>query len=565
MAAHRRLRHHEAMPGEPVRPIRRFRPLGAAVLLLVAVLGSPRAVAQGAGIEAAPPGPVARKLTVERFKVEGPTLLAPEAVAAELAPFRGERTLAELRRAAEAVQRLYAEAGWGGVVAYLPPQDVSDGTVTIVVVEGKVTRITVRGAGDAAGEAAVRAALPALVEGQTPALRRIDRQLQIANENPARQIQLLLAPGDYRGEITAEVALRERPPIQFALTLDDTGNDRTGKWRAGAMFQHADLSGVGDVATLQVQTSPTKTDKVALIGAAYRRPLPAWSMMFDAYAAYSDVDAGASSTPAGSLRITGRGSVLGLRGTGYLPRWGEVDQRLGFGLDRREYLNGCAVENLPQEACGGAGTDVTVAPLTLEYTLRSADRSTWGATFGVSRNFGWGGTNAAPENFAALRPGAGPDYTVGRLAASGRVSPVGDWYASARMNLQWTGDALVSGEQFGIGGASSVRGYEERELVGDRGAMLSLELSSPEWLERATVQSASLRGFAFADGGVVENLLDAPCREQATRCTLGSVGLGVAFEWQGLQMRLTGASALRDGLQTRKGDSRAHFAAQFVF
>jgi hemolysin activation/secretion protein len=131
--------------------------------------------------------------------------------------------------------------------------------------------------------------------------------------------------------------------------------------------------------------------------------------------------------------------------------------------------------------------------------------------------------------------------------------------------LQWTQQALVAGEQFGLGGAASVRGYEERELVGDKGAVVTLELGSPELLTRGTGDESSLRAFAFADGGTVANNLSAPCAVDKTRCSLAAAGLGLAFERQRLQARLSAAVALKDGPLTQRRDTRAHFSANLSF
>ncbi|MBL8880785.1 MAG: DUF58 domain-containing protein, partial [Phycisphaerales bacterium] len=49
------------------------------------------------------------------------------------------------------------------------------------------------------------------------------------------------------------------------------------------------------------------------------------------------------------------------------------------------------------------------------------------------------------------------------LGATLALPVADDWQLRTRVNTQWTPDALVPGEQFGMGGAQSVRGYEERE------------------------------------------------------------------------------------------------------
>ncbi|GMV48246.1 MAG: hypothetical protein AMXMBFR66_36440 [Pseudomonadota bacterium] len=499
---------------------------------------------------------------VERVVVEGATLIAPQALLAGVPLPRGPTPIASLQHLAERVQSRYAEAGYGGVVAYLPPQPVTGGIVRIVVVEGKLTAIAVRGAEGAAADAA-RAALPDLTIGGTPLLRRLDRELQLANENPARQLQLLLAPGDRTGDIAAELTVRQRDPLQFVLSADNTGNEQTGRWRLGAAVQHADVSGVGDVASLLLQTSPDHASSVAVASAAYRRPLPGALTMLEAYAAYSDVDAGSSATAAGDLRLSGRGLLTGLRATRFLPLGGALDQRVALALDRRAYRNRCEIAGLPAAACGGAAGDVTVMPLTLEYSLRSPQAFGWAVTALWSHNLGAGGQGADAASFEAARAGAKRAFDVLHGAVSAQDVLGEDWRLHARASLQWTADALVSGEQFGLGGVASVRGYRERELAGDRGVAATVEIAAPELLPRPG--KASLRLFGFADGGVVSNRLGAPCRLDQTRCTLAGVGLGLAFEGAGMHLRLAVARALRDGAQTARGDMRVHAAAQYAF
>lgn len=542
-------------------PARALLSLSCAVVLVATALP---AVAQPAAAQpAAAPDAPERRVQVQRFQVDGATLIAASRIDAALAPLRGLRSLSELRQAAEAVQRLYVEAGYGGVVAYLPPQAVQDGTVQIAVIEGRLATVSVGGARDAAGEARVRAAVPALQTGRTPRLSVIDRQLQMANENPARQIQLLLKPGEQPAEIAAELSLRQRDPMQFTLGADNTGNERTGRWRTSLGWQHADLSGAGDVASLQYQTSPGRMSGVTVLSAAYQRPVPAWLMSWQAYLLYSDVEAASTDTAVGTVRIAGRGRIGGLRTQWVLPRWGDTDQRFSATLEGREYRNRCELESVG--SCTGSDTEVLAAPLTLEYAARSVGRVLWSGSFALAHNTGLGGRRADAASFDGLRPGAERRFTALRLAAALGTPGGADWQMQSRLNLQWTEDALVSGEQFGLGGAASVRGYEERELVGDRGAVLVLEVTSPQWLDRAGADSASLRGQLFADGGVVANRLDAPCRLTLTRCSIAGAGVGLVFEQQGFQARLAVARALREGALTSRGDTRAHAAASYSF
>lgn len=532
----------------------------AATALLVALAATAPAPARAQ----TPPAAADASVAVRAFRVQGNTLLDPAALQAALAPHIGQRNLAELRQAALAVQALYGQAGYAAVVAYLPPQPVTDGTVTIQVVEGRIGRVVVQGQRRLSAER-VRAALPSLVEGSTPRVRDIDAELQIANENPGRAIGVLLGPGGAPGEVLATVKVDEQPVQRYNVALDNSGNERTGRYRLGLGWQNADFTGHDDLLSVQLQTSPTESTAVKVLSAGYRWPLVRQHAALDLFAAYSDVDGGLQASVAGDLHFAGRGRIVGARTVWYLPRRGEYDQRLTAGLEARAYLNDCSVAGLPAGACGAAGESVAVQPLTLEYAAQTGGQAPAALNLGLAHNLALGGSHGTAADFEAVRPGATRRYTV--LRASGQFSqPVlEDWVLAGRFAAQHTGDALVPGEQFGLGGAGSVRGYAERELAGDTGFSLGLELGSPRLGAGWAGGSIDLRLLAFIDGGQLRNRGDAPCRDQQQRCTLSSVGLGLRLAWQALQWRLYLAQAQQDAATTQRGDWRTHFTLTASF
>ena len=79
------------------------------------------------------------------------------------------------------------------------------------------------------------------------------------------------------------------------------------------------------------------------------------------------------------------------------------------------------------------------------------------------------------------------------------LTSVGDgWLWGLRGQFQVSNDALISGEQFGLGGVTSVRGSAERVVAGDSGYMLSTELTTREVLP-------GLRLLGFVDAGWLSN------------------------------------------------------------
>lgn len=525
----------------------------------MACMAAASALAQAPAVAPAPP-----RVQVQSYQVSGNTLLPADRIDAVLARYTGDRSLDELQQAAQAVQALYREAGYGAVVAFLPEQTSAGGRVAITVIEGRLVKVTVAGQKQF-DEANIRASLPSLVEGQTPRVREIDAQIQLANENPAKDVEVLLQPGARPGEVEASVKVIEQPLTRTTIGLDDTGNDSTGRLRANLGWQHAGLWGRDHVLGLQLQFAPEKPSAVAVASASYRMPFYASGMALDAYAAYSDVDGGTTNTAAGPLQFAGQGRIVGARLSKYLPRMGEVDHRIVIGLDHRDYINECSLAVAPGACIGAANESVSVQPLSIEYIVQQAGQRAWGASIGLQHNLQLGGGHASDRQFDLVRPGARPQYTLLRMGLFAGITVAETWQVQARLIGQATGDALVPGEQFGIGGASSVRGYEERELTGDSGASASVELWGPDLSAMASLGSGSLRWVAFADAGWVKNQPDIDCLFGKTSCVLASLGAGLRYAAGPWQARFDIAHALRAANRTGRHDTRAHLSVSYSF
>jgi hemolysin activation/secretion protein len=533
-------------------------------LLLATAIVAPVAVAAAPAAPAAPAASVPVRLAVQAFQIEGNSLLPEAELQTALAPFKGERNLAELKQAATAVQSLYRQAGYGAVIAYLPEQQGAQGVVTIKVLEGRLARVVVLGNQQFSAEN-IRRSLPLLQEGQTPQVQRLDAQIQLANESPVKQLAVVLEPGTQQGEVDARVTVTERQAQRWSLNVDNTGNHQTGDYRVGLGYQNAALWDRDHQLSLNAQTSPGHVSQVKIFSASYRVPFYAQGLSLDLYGAYSNVDGGSTSTAAGALQFNGRGRVLGLRLNKLLPHVGEIDQRFTLGLDQRAYLNNCAIAGLPAGACGSAGESVTVQPVSLEYQIQRGGAWPSGANVALVHNLGLGGGNGSQPNFDAVRAGARRHYTVGRVGGFLNGALPQDWRLQTRLSAQFSPGALVPGEQFGLAGAMAVRGYEEREISGDQGVMASIELMGPDLGKLISESVQGLRLLAFADAGRVWNRRSTPCLGNRDVCTLASVGVGLRLAAGPLQLRLDVAKALKPGTRTQRHHFGAHVQAVYSF
>lgn len=530
------------------------RALGAALALLV--LGPQHEVWAQAPAAAAQP----QKIRVSAVRIEGNTLLPAATLSQLTAGVAGtERSLPELNQVAARVQNAYRTAGYGGVVAYIPEQAITDGNVVVRVVEGKLANVRVTG-NVHFDTANIRAGLPNLREGVTPVVRAIDRDIQLSNENPAKEVKVTLTAGARPGEVDADVGVTEVKPLQILLGYNNTGAETTGRHRISAGVQHSNLFGRDHVGTFQYQTSPEHPGRVRIVSAGYRVPLYSMAASFDAFLAHSSVDNGTTFTPAGPLSFAGKGTIVGLRANRNLERIGEYDHRVTAGLDWRDYDNECSIGVFGAAACGSAGVSVTATPVSAAYTgQKQGPLASWGVNASLSVNAG----GSSQSTFEAARPGAKKHYAIARFSGFHEMALARGFALHGRLDLQYSPHALISGERLGLGGASTVRGYEEREMAGDSGFVARLEAMAP------IVEAGGfrLRPYLFVDHGRISNHKELPCRNlNETSCKLTGAGLGTRLSiGKNTSATLDIGRAFDNGVTTSSGDARGHVSVSFVY
>src|SRR5208283_3112149 len=192
--------------------------------------------------------------------------------------------------------------------------------------------------------------------------------------------------------------------------------------------------------------------------------------------AYSNVNSGTLSVASTALQVSGQGTILGMHYNQNLTRIGNYEHKLTLGLDYRAYINNVAFGSIQ------LGNNVTVHPLSLTYAgTWTLDKTNAGFYLGVSRNLpGLGeGDRDTAEYFEKVRDGAPVGYNIVKTGANFLYTFGSDWQTRAVVNGQYTANPLVPGEQFGLGGATSVRGFDERVIADDRGVSGSVELYTP--------------------------------------------------------------------------------------
>ncbi len=525
---------------------------------------------------AAPAAPQDETFEIRSFAVSGNTILPQAEVERLVAPFTGpKRVYGDIQKALEALEGAYRTRGFSAVQVFVPEQTLDTGSVKLNVIEAKISVIKIEGHAFF-DEANIRAALPSLTKGKTPNARDIAANVRVANENPARQVDVVLGAGENEDDVNATVTVSDSRPVKFISSLDNTGSNATGMHRLAIGVQHANLFNADHVLTAQYTTSVEKPSLVDIYSFGYRVPLYRFDGSLDVIFAKSSVSSGTSSTVAGPLTFTGKGNIFGLRFNQYLPRRGEFTHQITYAFDYKAFENACTLGVFGAAGCGPAAFPVTVHPLSITYSGSWAGvGQQTGFSLGATGNWGWGG-NGLNRNFEAVRPatagaaqgGAQADFVAFKGALNhARVLP-GDLQVRAGISGQWTPQALIAQEQFGLAGSSAVRGFQEREFARDRGYYANFELYGPDWGDKVMAGS-NLRMVVFYDLARGYNYRLAGDTDQ--RLAISSLGLGVRFNLGKMltlradYARVTDARVMNATSSQVKGDARGHFSLALSF
>ena len=479
------------------------------------------------------------RFAISGYELSGDIPLSEAETAQILAPYLGpQSTLATLQQATAALESALRQRGYTLHRVALPAQELG-GKVRLSVVRFVIGKVVVQGAAQYS-QANIRASLPELQEGGTPNFQTLAVQTAIANESPAKQVQVTVKESEDADKIDATVQVKEARPWNLTLNLANTGNNATGNDRITLAFSHANLMDADHQMSAAYTTSAERSDAVRQLGLSYRVPLYRQGAVLALGYTSSDVVGNF-----GSFTSTGAGQTFQASLSLYQAPQGGLRRFWTVGLDDKTFqatrLNGAAVPGQ---------VDRNSRPLSVGLALRrESDSAVWSADAQWALNIPGGPGNA----LAAYQVEDQRITTVSWQALRGNLSYLaplpGGWLWNARAQWQYSPDALIAGEQFGLGGAGSVRGTADRVISGDSGLGLTLEVSSHEL-------APGLRAHAFVDGGVLaSNHTAASTALKMASDQLASAGVGLRYGSAHLQWALEWGQVVTAATQPPGGNA----------
>ena len=463
-----------------------------------------------------PPSPMqslgGTTVTVSEFKFAGNTLLTGNELAPSVESFRGHPiTFMGLQDAAIAVANAYRKAGWV-VRAYLPKQEITNGAVTIQIIEASFGAVRVQGEGTRVSAARLQNIVTAAQEPGAPLnVRALDRSLLLINDLPGVLATGRLEEGRNYAESDLVLALEDGAAMNGSFTVDDAGARFTGAARLIAAASLNSPLHVGDRADgLLLHSKGSDYQRLA-----YALPIGSRGIRVGANASHLSYDIITSDFAA--LDAHGTSSTVGLEANYPLVRRRLANLYVGLNADDKRFDNSSA------------------AVTTTQYSARTAALGLYGNSFDSLLG---GGSNSMSVAFVRGRIdlAGSPNEASDALT----VRTAGDFnklrYSAARLQVltervslyaslsgQTASKNLDSSEKFYLGGANGVRAYPQDEGSGSEGLLMNLEVR--------TRLPANFNLTGFIDAGRVRINKDNDILGAVTDNSADLAGVGVSAGW----------------------------------
>lgn len=272
------------------------------------------------------------RFNIFEYRVEGTTLIPALAVEKAVYPHMGEqKSLDDVEKAREALEKAYHGVGYLTVLVTIPQQRINEGVVRLAVTEAPVDRLRVVES-RYFDQGAIRAGVPELAEGNVPNFQDMQTELTALNRNADRRVTPVLRPGKTPGTVEVDLKVQDKLPLHGSVELNDQYSQDTSRTRLNANVRYDNLWGKQHSIGLSMQTAPSNASESQVFSANYTLPLNGGDFLAF-YGVKSDSDVSA----VGTLNVVGRGTILGTRYIKSLPGSDSFFHSASFGVDIKDF------------------------------------------------------------------------------------------------------------------------------------------------------------------------------------------------------------------------------------
>jgi hemolysin activation/secretion protein len=411
-----------------------------------------------------------------------------------------------------------------------PEQDITTGTVQVVVTIFRVGQVKVSGSDWFADH--IFTDEMQLEPGDPFDIATLKDDLNTLNRNPFHEVNAVLERSATPGATDLDLHVQDRFPLRVYAGYDNQGLPVSGRDRYSAGLNWGNAFGLDEQFAYQFVTTPdlwrkrergpghSNAPRFEAHAANYVAPLPWGGDSVTLFGTYVEQvpNLGAN------FDQVGHSLQMSFRYDKSVPTFGPLSQQFHLGFDYKRSNNNLAF----------GGTEVFASATVIQQFLFIYDASLtdrYGVT-SLENQFVYSPGGLAHGNQTAVFEasgviGASANYTYDLLQIT-RITTL-PWQTSAVLRLtgQLASTELLPSEQLGAGGPGSVRGYDVHAVNGSQGGLASFELRSPPLALSRTLGfdvGEQWQALGFYDAGDVSDFHQQ--QGQPKHAFLESVGVG---------------------------------------
>ncbi len=407
-------------------------------------------------------------ITLKHIQFEGVTILGDMELRGIVEPFLNTPlTYEQMLEIGMVVEQYYRKNNYLAR-AILPPQDLTDGLLTIDVIESVFSKVEIEQELDDLPN--TQAHVEAIIQAQQPTgeplnTKSLDRALALANDIPGMNAQGSLRQGRDAGETELLLKLYQGRTRQTELTMDNSGSRSTGVIRLMANLTWFNPNDLGDL--LNLVAVHTKGSDYARL--AYSVPVGTDGWRMGANASVMDYKVVVGDQ--GMVGAVGRAITKGLEWTYPLLRADDRSATVSLAADAKKFEN--------TSAQGLLMSDYQAKVLTAQVSGFYRDLNPGGGsgTYSVQLSNGdldlTGSLSQQTDKNTTKTEGV---FNKIRLNGTWQQAITTQTSAFVSYTGQMADKNLDSSEKMQLGGMNGVRAYPTGEGSGSEGQMIQLEL-----------------------------------------------------------------------------------------
>ncbi len=416
------------------------------------------------------------KVTVKQFTFVGNKVVSSAQLESILEPLMNRSiSVTELKTSLDIISTYYRDQGYLAT-ATLPEQDITEGTVTIQIVEALFGAVKIDGEYGKDFNRVRPSVVERFITAKAPKGKALDqnqlnKSLMLIKELAGFDVSANYQAGDVDNSTDLLVKVKDRRMISASLSADNTGGRFTGRDKQTAFISFASPLGLGDDLNLTYQQSRgTDYGRVA-----YKLPVGAHGVKVGANASFLEYEfvtkmsADSTSQPVGHSSTKGIDISYPL----WLSRTSKVNVELNY--DEKSFKNFLLAPERELK------NDYNVNIVSLVLSASHFDSFLAGAQNNASLDFGSGKVNMTGSTEDHRADDLSGQNTQGRFKRlkwnlSRNQFLTDTWALNFDASGQFANRNLDSSEKLYLGGINGIRAYPTSEGSGSDGYIMKLEL-----------------------------------------------------------------------------------------